>query len=254
MVTSPVDKYLKVLGKGKRLHELTLQEVNQMLIWFSALIGIPANNLPQQEVMVAIMQGLVRNFGSMYEPEVRLAFEMAATDKLEVEGHFQTFSLKYIASVLNAFRVQVNKEMNFHTRRAVPTTKELPSTPADWSECLSYIKYEISQGRSPIIPATMYDWMVTQGMINPTKEEKIAAMNKAHNRMKAELHSRIMNKPSGTDREEWQQINQKYSKNDPIYSKVSNEAKKVLVFLYLSNNEKTTDIATTAAKDTDCVQ
>lgn len=224
-----------------------------MLTWFAALSGIPATSLPSEEVMFAIIQGLIRNFGSMHEPEVRLAFEMAATDKLDVEGHYQTFSLKYLSSVLNAFRVHVNKSMTYHSRRAMPEQPSI-STQTDWSESIEYLKEEVKKGNQPIIPVAVYDWMIEKEMINPSVEDKKIAMNKAHNQMKAELHSRIMGKPSGSDREDWDQINKKYSKNDKIHSKVANEAKKILVFAYLQEYVKATNTSTTADKNTNGVQ
>jgi hypothetical protein len=228
MVVVQSEKFLESLGKGRRLNEISLQEAKGILTGFAALMGIPANNLPAEEIMMATIQGLVRNFGSMYEGEVRTAFEMAITGKVEVEGHYQSLSLKYICNVLNAYRVKVNSAMRYYDRHRIEPPHE--DLKADWSETLD----DLAKDPNMIIPVAIYDWMIEKGIINPSKEEKVQGMKDAERKIREDLQALVtMGKASSDEVRDLEKIRGGYVKGDRIHHRVANEAKKILVKSYL---------------------
>lgn len=227
------EKFLESLGVGKKLHELSIPTVKNILTAFAGLMGIPATNMPTEEVMIMTINAMIRNFGSMHEGEVKKAFEMAATGQLDVEGHYQSLSLKYICSVLNAFRIKVNQAVRFYENHRREELKQLDYKPeVDWSDTIEQIK----KNPDIIFPASIFDWMVQKGMIHPTKEEKLEAMRYADMTYRQMLQTKISNgSAKSDDRRELEKMREGYGRKDAIYNKIANEAKKLLVKKYLSN-------------------
>jgi hypothetical protein len=230
------------LGEGRLIGELSLNEVKQILTAFAAIMGIPANNMPGEEVMIATIQALVRNFSNMREGEIRKAFEMAATGQLETTEHYQNLSLKYICAVLNAYRVKVNLAMRHYER----SRQEPESVPfegeVDWSSTVDYL-IEASAKQDPkslIIPISVYDWLIAKGEINPTAQDKKAVMKRAEIEMGQELLDKmIAGKASGEDKQ-WHEFlkTSSYKKGDRLHDKLALIAKRILVRDYLKSKTK----------------
>lgn len=221
---------MESLGVGKKVNQLSIDEVKSILTAFAALMGIPAQNMPQPEVMLMTINALIRNFGAMHEGEIKKAFEMAATGQLETEEHYQSFSLKYICAVLNAYRVKVNQAMRHYEKVRVEPKQIEYKGEVDWTETLEGLK----QNPNGLIPAIMYDWMVQKGLINNTKEEKLAAMRQADIEYRQQIQTKINNgSAKNEDRSELEKLRSGYGRKDAIFNKIANEAKKLLIKKYL---------------------
>lgn len=225
----PSEKFLETVGKGKKVSDLTLQQMAGMLTEFCSWVGIPASNFPAPEVMVSTVQAIGRNFGTMTDAELKKAFEMTAMGDLDCGEHFQTLSLKYISGVINAYRVKVNQAMRHYERQRVEPPTEQKE--ADWSETLEDLKKDPSLP----IPASIFDWMVRKEILKPTNQEKLDAMRQADLEYRTALQRKIMaGYASAEDKKEYEQIHAGYGRRDAVYTKIANEAKKLLVKKYIS--------------------
>ena len=220
------------MGQGRKVYQLSIEEVKGILTAFAALMGIPATNMPQPDVMLMTINALIKNFGAMHEGEVKKAFEMAATGQLDIEEHYQSFSLKYICTVLNAYRVKVNNAMRFYENVRKEPTNQLEHKPeVDWTETLEDLK----KNPNLPIPASMYDWMAKKGLVNHSKEEKQDAMMEAEIHYRQALHEKLMNGSARSqDKIEYEILKGEYTKKDPIHNRIANEAKKLLIKKYLN--------------------
>lgn len=239
MVTSLSANFLESLGEGRRLNEMSLKDVQQIVTAFAALIGVHATNMPTQEVMVVTIQALVRNFGSMYEGEVRKAFEMAATGHLEVEEHYQTLSLKYICSVLNAFRIRVNQEMRFVNNKHLEMPTEKFEGEVDWSDTVKHL-IDVSKTQDPktlIIPIQIYDFLINRKLVTLTGEEKKKFMQKAESEFRQELQEKIIGNKADGEQRQWYELlkTSSYKKGDRLHETIAMKAKKIVVREYLKS-------------------
>lgn len=236
-VTSQSDRFLESLGQGRLINQLSLGEVKQILTAFAAIMGIPANNMPAEEVMMMTIQAIVTNFGAMHEGEVRKAFEMAATGQLDIEEHFQAFSLKYICNVLNAYRVKVNLAMRHFERTRQEPVSEPFDGEVDWSETVAHL-IEVAKVQDPrtlIIPIQVYEWLDQKGMIHLTPEEKKAFMKKAESELRQELLEKLVDHKISGEEKQWNELlkTSSYKKGDRLHSRLANMAKRIIVREYL---------------------
>lgn len=89
--------------KEKRLINATEDELKQCLRFIYVLIGL--KNIPGGELKIFLHEFIRQNYGGHTAAEIRLAFEMAITGKLDVDPVcYENFSPLYFASIMNAFR------------------------------------------------------------------------------------------------------------------------------------------------------
>lgn len=87
----------------KRLINATEEDLKQCLRYIFALIGL--KNVPSNELKILLHEFIRQNYGGHTAAEIRLAFEMAVTGKLDVDPVcYENFSPLYFASIMNAFR------------------------------------------------------------------------------------------------------------------------------------------------------
>lgn len=228
---------LQSVAQGPKLQDISIQELDQLLLILTELVGILPANRPGKESALLLIQSLVRNFGTMTTGELRAAFEQAAAGKIEAPEHYQAFSFAYVCGVLNSYRREVNKAMRIAESSSRPA--EAPSAPAggiDWSDTIEYLRAEIRRGRPFIVPVAVYDWLLSRGEISPSLEEKKQAMSRAEARYKAMLQDRIQSKPRASDKQELEAL-KSYRKGDRIFSILANEAKKIIVEAYLHQSK-----------------
>lgn len=236
-MTLQSEKFLESLGKGRLVSQLSLVEVKQILTGFAAIMGIPASNMPPEEVMMMTIQAIVTNFGAMHEGEIRKAFEMAAIGQLEIEEHYQSLSLKYICNVLNAYRIKVNLAMRYYERVRKEPVSEPHNGEVDWSDTVANLiqQAKVKDLRTIVIPVFVYDWLIRQGIIALSNEQKKAYIKKAEHEIGEELMAKIMRRKSSDEEKKWYELLQtsSYKKGDVLHSKVVNKAKTIIVRDYI---------------------
>jgi hypothetical protein len=123
-----------------------------------ALTGIRANNMPNSDEKALLFMFLRRNFGGHTPNELKLAFEMAASGRLEVDArHFENFSCEYVGRILTAFRSWA-KQMYVPKKEEV---KELPAVQTDWGKVWEDYKERAKTQDidSMVIIGPVIDWL-----------------------------------------------------------------------------------------------
>lgn len=70
------------------------------------VIGLRAQNYPGKIETQILLNFIAENYGGHTPAEIKLAFEMAITKKLDVEVNcYENFSLAYFVSIMEAYRV-----------------------------------------------------------------------------------------------------------------------------------------------------
>ena len=91
----------------QRICNLTdIEPLKQALRYAMVLVGIKANNVPNDREKSVLLQFIVNNYGGHTPSEIRLAFDLAIAGDLDVEDVkcYENFSPLYFASIMNAYR------------------------------------------------------------------------------------------------------------------------------------------------------
>ena len=91
----------------QRICNLTdVEPLKQALRYAMVLVGIKANNVPNDREKSVLLQFIVNNYGGHTPTEIRLAFDLAIAGELDVEDVkcYENFSPLYFASIMNAYR------------------------------------------------------------------------------------------------------------------------------------------------------
>ena len=91
----------------QRICNLTdVEPLKQALRYAMVLVGIKANNVPNDREKSVLLEFIVNNYGGHTPTEIRLAFDLAIAGELDVEDVkcYENFSPLYFASIMNAYR------------------------------------------------------------------------------------------------------------------------------------------------------
>lgn len=81
-------------------------------------IGLRANNWPTDEEKLLLQQHIVRFYGNHTLDEIRLAFDMAITGRLDVQANcYENFSCLYFSTIMNAYRQWVAREAGMQEQK-----------------------------------------------------------------------------------------------------------------------------------------
>lgn len=77
----------------------------EVLRYVMVLIGLRAQNYPDEIETQILLNFITENYGGHTPAEIKLAFEMAITRKLEVDAKcYENFSVAYFVSIMEAYR------------------------------------------------------------------------------------------------------------------------------------------------------
>jgi len=175
-----------------------LEGLTDALKYSMALVGIRANNGPTQDEFYFLKFYLLNNFGSHTAAEIRLSFDLAVSNRLELGESgatcYENFSCEYVGRIMSAYRKWAEIQ---HKNLPIETPKgllEYRMPRIDWSEEWEELKETAKNGNidKAIIVTPLYDWLVENGLMNLTGLEKkqfylsarsaiIAALNEAKN-------------------------------------------------------------------------
>lgn len=85
---------------------LDIEPLKQALRYAMVLVGIKANNVPNDREKAVLLQFIQNNYGGHTPAEIRLAFDLAVAGELDVDDVkcYENFSPLYFASIMNAYR------------------------------------------------------------------------------------------------------------------------------------------------------
>lgn len=181
--------------KGEKINKSAPEDISSALRYSMMLVGIRAANGPTQVEFDFIKIYLVKNFGRHTPDEIRLAFDLAVSNKLELGDSgakcYENFSCEYVGRIMSAYRVWAENEY-----KNLPATIKEPIAllcydppRIDWQVEWVEIVQEAKAHRidKVIIMTPLYDWLVERGMLILTGPEKLTLYNSARSSLIAEL-------------------------------------------------------------------
>lgn len=190
--------------KGEKVGTSTDEAIKRVLRGIMLKLGIRAHNLPSEEEKAILLDHIRSRYPDCTLQVMALAFEMAIVGKLDVEVNcFENFSCMYFSKVIEAYRTWAKKEFS-------KAAKELPAPEMRTSEDISQHAMEewlereiyfIKTGKPvEFVPVELYDFLVKQGKITATREEKFAYLQKASDWRHALLLKEVQAKNSTDNR------------------------------------------------------
>lgn len=179
------------------------ERVKGALRYSMILVGIKAHNMPDEEEKQVLINFVLQNFGDHTAEEVKMAFDMAVSGKLDVDAtSYENFSPAFFSKVMNAFRKwasQEHRQISSENDKNKPEVKTLGAGEVDWSETWEGI---IESAKTHaiykmFIPTAIYDWLIRTCMINPSVEERKEAFRLAAIEYHEQMKSALLDRPVG---------------------------------------------------------
>jgi hypothetical protein len=82
------------------------EDLKQVLRYSMILVGLRANNMPNDEEKFVLLNFIRSNFGNLTPEEIKLGFELAVAGKLNIDAKcYENFSCEYFGRIMNAYMV-----------------------------------------------------------------------------------------------------------------------------------------------------
>lgn len=158
-----------------RVDTVPLDDLKGVLRYAIMKVGLRAANWPTDVEKALLIQHIVTNYGGHTIEEIRLAFDMAITGKLELKDAscYQDFSCLYFSTIMNAYRLWAKEEYKQLNTGfvAIQEPKESLSDKA-MSDWLAEIRDRLKAGNYPVsfMPLQLYEWMKGRGEIKMARK------------------------------------------------------------------------------------
>ena len=216
------------------INKSTIEELKQVLRLVMVKVGLRANNLPNDHEKQVLIDHIITHYGNHTPNEVRLAFEMALTFKLDLPEKdipcYENFTCAYVSKIMNAYRKWAI-EAYPQIKKEPPMTELEPIEMIDWIE---------EWRNKPIvhldlIPLCFYDFLVTTDMIQVSKEMKWDYVGKAATAIKTQLLAALPECKTTDARIEYSEFErmEKEGFTGKFKERINNKAKRLIVFDYL---------------------
>jgi hypothetical protein len=142
------------------------------------LVGIRGQNAPTQAEFDFLKYYLIKNFGSHTAAEIRIAFDLAVSDRLELGESgakcYENFSCEYVGRIMSAYREWAKQQHSALPNEPPAGLLEFRMPRMDWSEEWEYVKESAKNGNidRAIIPVMLYEWLVDNRILVLTGEDK----------------------------------------------------------------------------------
>ena len=200
-------------------------------------VGLRANNLPNDIEKAVLIEHIINQYGRHTPAEIRLAFDMALSGKLDLEDKevvcYENFSCLYFSKIMNAYRVWSKQTFN---QLKMDKQIEQPQEVIDTVEMIERWRND-KDLKMLLIPLFFYDFLVDTDIIKITDKEKWEWWAKGKESIKAELLAAIPECKTTDALKEWKEFEaseQSKSWNDVMFGRIGNRAKRLIVFDYLT--------------------
>lgn len=229
---------------GERLKNTPENDLKQVLRAIMAMVGVRAANLPDDDEKGLLLAHIVSNYGNHTLEEIKLAFNMAITGKLNCKVDcYENFSCAYFSQIMNAYRNWAKEEVKqFKPVVMIEEKKELTD-----QEKVEWIKEWVSKENidMELIPLIFYDYLDGKKLLGITAKEKYEYFDKAALQVKTILHNDIGVCKTNDAYISYQkfEIMEKEGFTGEMKTRILNRAKRLIVFDYLKkSNERNNDI------------
>lgn len=180
--SSEENKFLECI-KNKPVSKRPVEELKEVLRYVIVKVGLRAQNWPNEMEKQILLEHIVSNYGRHTNEEIKLAFDMAITEKLEVEANcYENFSCVFFSRIMNSYRAwasMVHKNVVKPTVIMIENKEDISDEGMDkfWDATEELV----AKGNYPIelIPPMLYDWMDKNGNILFSREEKLKFLERA---------------------------------------------------------------------------
>lgn len=103
------------------------EDLKQVLRYAMVLVGLRGNNMPTEEEKFVLLNFIRSNFGNQTPEEIKLAFELAVSGKLEIDAKcYENFSCEYFGRIMKAY-IEYARQETITVVKEIETHKEIPS-------------------------------------------------------------------------------------------------------------------------------
>ena len=221
------------------INKSTVEELKQVLKLVMLKVGIRANNLPNDIEKAVLIEHIINQYGKHTPAEVRLAFDMAISGKLDLEEKevicYENFSCLYFSKIMNAYRVWAMQTFN-QLKMDNPITTEQELEPIEMIDWIADWKKQENINLL-LIPLSFYDFLVDTDMIVLTRDEKIEWFNQSKLAIKTELLAAIPECKTTDALNDWKLFEKSEASKEwdrAMYGRIANRAKRLIVYQYLT--------------------
>ena len=103
------------------------EDLKQVLRYAMVLVGLRGNNMPTEEEKFVLLNFIRSNFGNQTPEEIKLAFELAVSGKLEIDAKcYENFSCEYFGRIMKAY-IEYARQETITVVKEIEEVKEIPS-------------------------------------------------------------------------------------------------------------------------------
>jgi hypothetical protein len=111
---------LMLASKGQTLRLSDENELKQVLRYSMLLVGLRANNMPNDEEKFVLINFIKTNFANVTIAQIKLAFDMAVAGKLQVDAKcYENFSCEFFGRIMASYLIFSAEETRIIAQRKV---------------------------------------------------------------------------------------------------------------------------------------
>lgn len=180
------------------------EELSKVFFYVMTKVGLRAGNMPDAEEWVILHDHVRKLCGHYTLAEIRLAFDMAVDDKLDLTKEevkcYENFSCLYFSTIMNAYRRWAREEIKHLPKKPVLMieNRESMSDEAMRQWLASTVQKVRNDPHYPIefVPSMLCDWLEAKGKIAISPERVAQYLGRATDLRRSILKKRYSDNPS----------------------------------------------------------
>lgn len=161
----------KAIGRVQ-IKNATIAVLKEVLRFVMVKIGLREQNWPADHEKIILIDHIVSNYGGHTLEEIKLAFDMAISGRLDCEANcYENFSCLYFSTIMNAYR-QWAREAKGHIQPKMKQLKKAEHKPMPDEEMMEWIESK-KKTDTPIsyIPLEFFDFLEKKGIFVVTEKQ-----------------------------------------------------------------------------------
>lgn len=233
---------LAIALQDKKIINSSTEDLSQILRKVMMKIGLRSQNWPTELEKLVLIEHIVKEFGGNTLEEIKLAFDMAISGKLNCEINcYENFSCLYFSGIMKAYREWSREAYNHLPKKVLPMLEENKSiSDEEMQEWIEDWKTKIKKVDNPVlVPPSFYQWLIDKNVFSISNRKKIEYLEQAVSVRQYNLSEQA--KSEGVHGEGQGTLNEfNVMRNKGVFEGKERDrllelAKKIIVFDYLKN-------------------